>query len=124
MRISDWSSDVCSSDLYYPRLPQIAFYEAEDFPWLAEMLTALPAIRAEAEAVLAGESGVTPYVQRAKDRPETTHPLLNDPSWSAFHLWRDGEPVAENAAPCPATVKALESSPLPRAQGRGPTGPL
>src|SRR3546814_9657991 len=88
MRISDWSSDVCSSDLilsgakapqlqqptsfYYPRLPQIAFYEAEDFPWLAEMLTALPAIRAEAEAVLAGESGVTPYVQRAKDRPEPT----------------------------------------------------
>src|SRR3546814_10408966 len=62
------------TSFYYPRLPQIAFYEAEDFPWLAEMLTALPAIRAEAEAVLAGARGVTPYVQRAKARPERTHP--------------------------------------------------
>ena len=108
------------TSFYYPRLPQIAFYEADEFPWLAEMLAVLPAIRAEAEAVLAGESGVTPYVQRAKDRPETTHKLLNDPSWSAFHLWRDGEPVAENAARCPATIKALEASPMPRIKGRWP----
>ncbi len=108
------------SSFFYPRLPHIGFYEAEDFRWLQDMLSVLPAMRAEAEAVLAGESGVAPYVQRAKDRPETTHRLLNDPSWSAFHLWRDGEPIAENAARCPATMKALEAPPMPRIKGRWP----
>ncbi|PWG02396.1 aspartyl/asparaginyl beta-hydroxylase domain-containing protein [Sphingosinicella humi] len=108
------------TSFYYPRLPQIAFYEAEDFPWLDDMLAALPDMRAEAEAVLAGHGGVAPYVQRAKDRPETTHKLLDDPSWSAFHLWRDGEPIAENAARCPATMKALEAAPMPRINERWP----
>ena len=108
------------SSFFYPRLPHIGFYEAQDFPWLSDMLPLLPDMRAEAESVLGGDGGVAPYVQRAKDRPETSHKLLNDPSWSAFHLWRDGEPIAENAARCPATMKALEAAPMPRIKGRWP----
>jgi aspartyl/asparaginyl beta-hydroxylase (cupin superfamily) len=108
------------SSFFYPRLPHIGFYEADDFPWLEDMLALLPDLRAEAEAVLAGDSGVAPYVQRAKDRPETTHKLLNDPGWSAFHLWRDGQPVHENAARCPAIMNALEAAPMPRMKGRWP----
>ena len=80
----------------------------------------MPAIRAEAEAVLANRAGVAPYVEAPKDRPAKAHSLMNDSRWSAFHLFKGGEPLAENAARCPATMAALAELPLPRIAGRSP----
>src|SRR3546814_16338973 len=37
------------TSFYYPRLPQIAFYEAEDFPWLAEMLNRKRVVEGKSE---------------------------------------------------------------------------
>ena len=37
---------------------------------------------------------------------------MNNPAWSAFYLWKDGEIVAENAARCPKTMRALADAPL------------
>jgi aspartyl/asparaginyl beta-hydroxylase (cupin superfamily) len=46
--------------------------------------------------------------------------MLNNPAWSAFYLWKDGEIVAEHAARCPKTMRALAGAPLTRVKGRSP----
>ena len=108
------------NSFYFPGLPQIQFYEREDFPWLAEVEAAAPAMRAELEAVLAGEGSFRPYVEASPDRPQPNNPLLGDPSWGAFYLWKSGEPVPGNADRCPATMAALARAPMPRIEGRSP----
>jgi aspartyl/asparaginyl beta-hydroxylase (cupin superfamily) len=105
---------------YFPGLPQIEFYEREQFPWLAEMEAAIPSIRSELEAVLAEDGAFAPYVEGDPNRPRALHRLLGDPSWGAFHLWKRGAPVAGNADRCPATMAALERAPIPRIEGRSP----
>ena len=108
------------TNFYYPRLPSVPFFDTAAMPWVAAIEAAFPAIRAEAEAVLAVDAGVQPYVERPADRPGRPHPLMDDPRWSAFHLIVNGEPVAANAARCPATIAALDAAPLPRIPGRAP----
>ncbi len=108
------------TSFYYPGLPQVAWYERAQFPWLAAMEGAVPAMRAEIENVLAEERGLVPYVEKPEDRPSRGHSLLNDARWSAFHLWKNGELVDENASRCPAIMTALESAPIPRIKHRSP----
>ena len=47
--------------------------------------------------------------------------MLDNPDWGAFYLWKDGELVADNAARCPRTMRALESVPLCRVTNRSPS---
>lgn len=108
------------TNFYYPGLPQRAFYDPQAFGWTAALEAQMPAIRAEAEAVLADRAGVAPYVEAPADRPAKAHSLMNDPRWSAFHLFQAGAPLAANAARCPATMAALADLPLPRVAGRSP----
>lgn len=108
------------TSFYYPRLPQIPFYDPGDFAWTAALAAALPAIRAEAEAVMAHGDGIAPYVEADPDRPNKGHALLADARWSAFHLFRNGLPIADHAARCPATMAALAQAPLPRIAGTAP----
>ncbi len=108
------------TSFYFPGLPQIAFYDPADFAWAAGLAAAHAAIAAEAAAVLADRAGVAPYVERPVDRPAKAHALLEDPRWSAFHLVKGGEVVAENAARCPATMAAIADLPIPRIAGRSP----
>ncbi len=108
------------TSFYYPRLPQIPFYDPADFAWTAALAAALPAIRAEAEAVMAHGAGIAPYVEADPDRPNKGHALLADARWSAFHLFRNGLPIADHAARCPATMAALAQAPLPRIAGTAP----
>lgn len=108
------------TSFYYPRLPQIAFYEREMFPWIAALEAAAAQMRAEIGAVLADDRGVVPYVERPENRPSKAHSLLDDARWSAFHLWKEGERVEENASRCPAAMAALEQAPIPRIRGRSP----
>jgi hypothetical protein len=107
------------SSFYFPGLPQIAFYERSYFPWLAEIETAAPAIRAELEALLAGDGAFEPYVRGDPTRLRPANPLFEDPSWSACHLLERGEPTAF-AARCPETMRALAMAPIPRIAGRSP----
>jgi len=108
------------TNFYYPQLPQRPFFEREDFAWVKALEAAAPAIRAELEAVLADAAGLVPYVTGDPGRPAKRHALLDDPRWSAFHLYRGGAPVPENAARCPATMAALAALPLPAIEGRAP----
>ena len=105
------------SMFYFSGLPQRPFYAREEFTWVSELEAATPAIRAELEAVT---EGFRPYVEGNADRPRPNNPLLDDPAWSALHLWRGGEIVAENAARFPATMAALAKLPIPRIAGRSP----
>jgi aspartyl/asparaginyl beta-hydroxylase (cupin superfamily) len=87
---------------------------------VAELERAAPQMRAEIERVLADDQGVEPYVQEEARRASRGHSLLNDASWSAFHLYRNGERVEENVARCPLISRLLELLPIPRIERRSP----
>ena len=108
------------TNFYYPRLPQRPFYERDEFHWVAELEAATPVIRTELEAVLADQTALGPYVVPDENRPAKRHALLGDTRWSAFHLFRRGIPIAENAARCPATMAALSKVPIPEIAERSP----
>jgi aspartyl/asparaginyl beta-hydroxylase (cupin superfamily) len=106
---------------YFPELPQIQFYDRNDFPWLDALEAATADIRSELAEVMKEPSVFRPYVQADPNRPHNDQAgMLNNPAWSAFYLWKDGEIVAENAARCPRTIRALADAPLARVKGRSP----
>src|SRR3546814_14236840 len=95
MRISDWSSDVCSSDL----------------------------IRAELQALLddPGEA-LRPYVRMEAGTPETIWSGLdNKLDWGACFLWEYGEPNQPVLDRCPATAAALAAVPGVHIPGPAPS---
>lgn len=108
------------TNFYFPGLPQNPFFDPADFLWIAAMEAAVPAIRAELEAVLREQNGLEPYVKGDEGRPNRGHALLGDPRWSAYHLFEDGAPLADHAARCPATMAALAHAPMPRIAPRSP----
>lgn len=106
---------------FFPELPQIQFYDRNDFPWLDGIEAATATIRKELIEILKEDSAFTPYVQGEANRPHSEEEgMLNNPAWSAFYLWKDGEVVADNAARCPNTMRALADAPLTRVRGRSP----
>lgn len=108
------------TSFYYPGLSQRAFFERDEFAWVAALEDAAFAIRDELVTLMADEAELTPYVTAEQDRPTKRHPLLADPRWSAFHLYRGGVPVPENVARVPATMAALADLPIPFIEGRSP----
>lgn len=108
------------TSFFFPGLPHRQFYETREFDWVAGLEKAAPAIRAELDSVLAGGTGLKPYVEADPTRPNKGHSLLGDPNWSAFHLIENGTPVAGNADRCPTTMAALAPLPIPQIEGRSP----
>jgi hypothetical protein len=108
------------TSFYFPGLPQMPWYPRELFPWIAELEAAVPAMRAEVEQVLAEDQGIEPYVQTEAERASRGHSLLNDARWSAFHLYRNGELVEDNAMRVPLIMRLLDVLPIPRIRRRSP----
>lgn len=107
---------------YFPGLPQIQFYEREQFPWLAALERETDAIAAELQAVMQDPAAFAPYVQPDPRRPPNEQAgMVNNPAWSAFYLWKNGDVVPENAARCPRTMQALADVPLARVPNRSPS---
>lgn len=107
---------------YFPGLPQVQFFDKRDFPWLAALEAATPAIKAEVLQVLQDHAAFQPYIKPDPSRPQLNRGgMHNNRDWSAFYLWEDGKLNAANAARCPATMAALEQVPLPRIAGRSPS---
>ena len=107
---------------YFPELPQIQFYDRGDFAWAGELERQAAAIRGELRGLVARNDMFRPYMQADPDRPVfNTNGLLDDSAWSACHLMKNGEEVAQNAALCPATMAALRRLPLCRIKRRTPT---
>ncbi len=107
---------------YFPELPQIQFYDRGQFPWLDAVEAETDTIRSELREVLKDEQAFTPYVEGEQERPAQDYQgLLKNTDWSAFFLWKNGVEVPENAARCPATLKALAQAPLTAIRGRAPS---
>jgi tetratricopeptide (TPR) repeat protein len=107
---------------YFPGLPQIQFYERSAFPWFDEVEAATADIREELLAVLEEPGAFSPYVTGHANRPRNDQMgLLNNPAWSAFYLWKNGEVVPDNAARCPKTLQALRNAPLAQVNYRSPS---
>ena len=107
---------------YFPGLPQIQFYEREQFPWIAALERETAAIREELLAVMQEPTAFAPYVQGHANRPHKEEAgMLNNPAWSAFYLWKDGAPVEANIKRCPRTMQALADVPLARVKNRSPS---
>jgi len=107
---------------YFPGLPQIQFHDRALMPWFDPVEAALPDIRAELEAVMHEPGAFAPYVQGHANRPRKDEMgMLNNPSWSAYFLWKNGEPVAGNVERFPRTMRALADAPLAHVPNRSPS---
>ena len=106
---------------YYPGLPQIQFYEREQFDWVTNIESATGAIREELTTVMSNPSRFSPYLQADSNHlGQYDEGLLNNNDWGALYLWEHGHLVAENAELFPETMKALEAVPLPVVAGQAP----
>jgi aspartyl/asparaginyl beta-hydroxylase (cupin superfamily) len=107
---------------YFPELPQIQYYGREPFPWLNGLEASTAAIRDELLAVMKDDGAFAPYVEEKPGRPKNDpHGMVNNTSWTAFYLIKNGNVVAENAARCPKTMAAVEKAPLAKTPGRTPS---
>lgn len=107
---------------YYPNLAPTEFFDDAEFPWLAQVEAATDSVREEFLGILHAEEGFTPYLTYPDDVPHFQFAELNNsPRWSAFHIYKDGRLVDENAAKCPRTVSMLDACPQPHQSGRTPT---
>ncbi|NKB37127.1 MAG: tetratricopeptide repeat protein [Gammaproteobacteria bacterium] len=106
---------------YYPGLPQIQFYEREQFAWLNEMEASADKIRNELTEVLAQPETFSPYLQADSNHlGRYDDGLLNSEDWSALYLWEHGKLIKENAQLFPQTIEALKLAPLPEIRGQAP----
>lgn len=113
--------DSQSAIYHYPNLAPTEFFDRAAFPWLDPIEAATDEIRDEFLAVLQTEEGFTPYITYPDDVPQNQFAELNNsPRWSALHLYKLGKLVEENAAKCPATMRALQHAPQPDQPGRTP----
>ena len=107
---------------HYPNLAPIEFFDRAEFPWLDPIEAATDEIRDEFLAILAAEEGFTPYITYPADVPQNQFAELNNsPRWSAFHLYKMGKLIEENAAKCPGTMRRLQGAPQPDQPGRTPS---
>ena len=106
---------------HFPRLPAIEFFDREEFAWMEVVEAGTEVARNEFLEVLRTDQGFTPYIEYPPDVPHNQWAELNhSPRWSAFHLYKMGERVEENAARCPRTLELLEAVPQPVQPGRTP----
>lgn len=109
--------------LYYPQLPPLPFYDRSHFPWLPDLEAATNVIREELASLLSeANEGFEPYIQYPPGAPVNQWRDLNhSKAWSTFFLWRDGKQHSANCEKCPKTTALLQSLPLARQEGYGPT---
>jgi aspartate beta-hydroxylase len=105
-----------------PQLPAIEFFDRSWFPWLDDLELQTRAIRDEFVQVRRDDHArFSPYIEYTADQPVAQWAQLNhNPQWSAFHLIKDGEPVAANAQRCPRTILAVGNTPQPVQMGKTP----
>ena len=109
---------------YFPGLAPIPFFDPREFDWVPALEAHTDRIRDELLEVMRDHAAFRPYVEgnpnRRGDRNDPNG-MLNNPDWSAFYLWKNGELVEQNAARCPNTVKAMLSVPLTCIPNRSPS---
>jgi len=107
----------------YPGLPDVEFYEREEFPWLPEFEAATADIQRELGRILVeDEAGFSPYIQYDDHLPlDQWRELNKSPRWSAFHFYDKGREIEERCARAPATIAAVRRLPQAVVDQRSPT---
>lgn len=108
--------------LHYPFLPADEFFDAQHFPWFAQLSAAAPAIRSELAALMAdpGEA-LRPYVRQDAGTPANKWTALdNRLDWGAVFLWEYGAPNPGVLARCPVTAATLSALPTAHIPARAP----
>ena len=109
---------------FYPGLPQVQFFERDQFDWVAELESRTGAILNELRALLASPRAFAPHIGAAGRDQATGHQsMAGNADWSSFNLWENGAPVAENARRCPLTMAALAKVPLSHFSRTSPSAP-
>jgi aspartate beta-hydroxylase len=109
-----------SESLHIPRLPAVPFFDPTEFSSLAGLEANVARIRDELAVVLE-QGDFRPHIAYRPDEPVNQWQELNHSTrWSAFHLRRNGEPIAENLQRCPATTELLKQVELFDLSGFGP----
>jgi len=111
------------TQLHYPGLPAIGYFDDALFPWLKALEQDTTAIKGELEGLIAEEMGeFAPYVLKPENVPVQQWGELNHSTkWSAYFLWQDGRPDAAHCARCPITAAALSRMPMADMPGYAPT---
>jgi aspartyl/asparaginyl beta-hydroxylase (cupin superfamily) len=85
----------------------MTFYEAQQFPWSAELEANWRAIRAELEDVLRRADAIPEFKTLSKDQARITH----GNAWRTFFFYAYGQRVDDNCMRCPETVRLVEKIP-------------
>ncbi len=107
----------------YPGLPDIEFYDRDEFPWLEEFEAATAGIQRELARILVeDEAGFSPYIHYDDHQPlDQWRELNKSPRWSAFHFYDKGREIAERCARAPETMAAVRRLPQAVVDLRSPT---
>lgn len=106
---------------YYPGLPQIQFYERDQFDWVAPVEAATGRIRAELLRMMREPDRFAPYVRSGDSTiGRDDQGLADNSDWSALYLWEHSRLVAENLPLFPDTLAALDLAPMPHIAKQAP----
>jgi aspartate beta-hydroxylase len=106
--------------LYIPGLPDEPFMDPFLHPWAGTLQRAFPAIRREALAMLARDSGFEDFVRLKPGDSMERYLAGRAPAWEALFFFRHGVRHDETHALCPDTSAVLESIELFRVPGQAP----
>lgn len=100
---------------HYPGLTEREYHPRARFPWLSKVEAAEPAICEELRAVMQSDRAeLVPYLDyREHEALAQWRELNRNPDWTAIHLIKKGEVVANNADQCPQTMELLSRLPQP-----------
>lgn len=103
----------------WPGLREAEFHDRAAFPWLEQLESLTPEIRAEVDSVAkAPEASLVPYVKYSDSEPLAQWRELNhNRDWTAIHLIERGARVDANAARCPVTMDFLAQMDQPQIAG-------
>lgn len=107
---------------YVPGLRTQPYYEAELFPWQAELEGQTETILAELQNVLADPANLKPFLgdQNCRGLGECVTGDKREPQWNAFFFHRHGNLFEENARRCPRTAQIIGRIPLVRIREHAP----
>lgn len=108
--------------MYFPDVPSTPYLDPNLLPWAQVLVDAYPAIRAEAESLLAEQVPLPGFLTFKEGDKVENYVSGNGPkpAWDAFFFYRHGKRYDENHARCPRTSAALESVELCRIRDQAP----
>ena len=82
-------------------------FDRADFPWVADLEAAWPAIRRELDAVMADRDALPNFQDISTDQASIT----NDDRWKTYFFYGFGFRVAANCERCPETARLVSAIP-------------